>query len=170
MKLGVFTDTAELQEARERVFTPDGYVYEPDEPQIKFGIRPWTRTTQELVNKRAKAKNIAIMDADEALKRVGSGDKRAEAYVRELADFLIKWWENVVYGADVPARKAKKGDPMPCTSQNKVFLFEDVTVAVWIVEEAKKMATVQISEEVKNSDSSSGGAPSPATSLSQTSE
>jgi hypothetical protein len=101
MRLGIYSNTAELQKTREWIFKPNGYEYVEGEDIVKFHLRPWTRTTQGIVDKKAKAKNIAIMDADAALKGVGVGDKKAEAYTRELADFLIAEWENVIAAGPV---------------------------------------------------------------------
>jgi len=169
MKLGIYTNTAELQKTRPWVYTPKGHSYEEGEEQVIFHLRPWTRTTQAIVDKRAKAKGVTIMDADKALKGIGQGDKKAEAYTRELADFLIANWENVVFANDAAFPdddgnmiEYKKGEPIPCESRFKVFLFEDVEVAVEIVKAAQSFASLQINEEVKNVERSSDGVAVPA--------
>lgn len=176
MELGIYTSTAELQRTRPWVYTPKGYVYEDEEPQVVFHLRPWTRSSQAIVDKRAKAKGIKSMDADKALKGIGSGDKQSEAYTREMADFLIVNWENVVFANDCVFPdddgnliEYKKGDPMPCESRFKVFLFEDVNVAVEIVKAAQSFASDQITGETKNSVRSSGGTAVPESLPSQTS-
>lgn len=165
MKFGIYTDRDELQKTRPWVYTPKGYAYEENEDKVIMHLRPWTRTTQAIVDKRARTKNIAIMDADEMLKGIGSGDKKGEAYVRELADYLISDWEGVVFANDHydPETEAhyKKGDPIPCESKYKVMLFEDVTVTLEIIEAARGFASEQISEEQKNSERSSAGSPVP---------
>lgn len=151
MQLGVITDPEKLHATRPWTYTPAGYEYGPDEPRVVFHLRPWTRSTQAIVEKRLKARHQGItMDA--ALKKLGTGDKKAEAYTRELADFLIVDWENVVYADDAPEADAKKGDPIPCTTSAKVFLFENVGLAVKIIEAAQGFATVQLEEEEKNSE------------------
>lgn len=164
MKLGIYADREDLQKTREWIYTPKGYVYEEDEARVSLMLRPFTRTTQATVDKRARSKNLAIMDADEALRGVGSGDKRAEAYTRELADFLIADWTGVVFANDhfdsETQTQFSKGDPIPCTSRYKILLFEDVNVAVEIVTAAQGFATIQISEEAKNSGRSSDGSSS----------
>lgn len=203
MRLGIYTNTAELQKTRPWTYIPAGYQPEDGEAMPVFHLRPWTRTTQGIVDKKAKAKNIAIMDANEALKRVGVGDRKAEAYTRELADFLIAEWDGIVAAGPVFVTNEKgklpqivqdffateptddqvaefiaqhpdliefnKGDALPCESRFKVFLFEDVQVAVDIVKQAQKFATVQVADEAKNAERSSDGTPAPENSQSPTS-
>lgn len=191
MKMGIYSSTAELQKTRPWTYRWPGR--EPGDDDPVFHLRPFTRTTQGIVDKRAKAKGISAMDADAALKGVGLGDKKAEQYTRELADFLIAEWENIVAAGPVfrldengklPSLvqsffatepdddkidefisqhpdlvEFTKGQALPCESRFKVFLFEDVQVAVEIVRAAQSFATVQISDETKNSERSSGGTP-----------
>jgi hypothetical protein len=169
MQLGVYTNTEELQKTRPWTYVPKGYEPEPGEPMPTLHLRPWTRTTQGVVEKRAKARGVTPMDIDDALKGVGTKDPKAEAYVRELADFLIADWTNVAYGTDIPEMGIKKGDALPCVSENKVFLFEDLQVAVDIIDAARSFATVQIKSEAKNAERSSGGAESRENSQNRTS-
>lgn len=173
MKLGIYTDAAELQKTRPWTYTPAGHEYGENEEKVIFHLRPFTRTTQELVTKRAKAKNLVQMSAEDALKGVGVGDQKAEAYTRVLADFLIADWEGIVFASDFVDEESgneyKKGDAIPCESRFKVFLFEDVDVAVQIVKAAQSFATLQISDESKNAGRSSGGTGARESSQSQTS-
>lgn len=164
MRLGIRTNAESiLKETHPWVYAPKGYEYGPDEEKVIFHLRAWTRTAQQIVEKRAKQKNLAIMDADEALKKVGGGDKRAEAYLRELADYLIADWENIVFAEDTTltidgeVQSFKAGDQMPCVQQLKVFVFEDVQVAVDVVEAARGLASVQMADEAKNEGRSSAG-------------
>lgn len=159
MQLGIYTTTEELQKTRPWTYVPRGYEPDPGETMPVLHLRPWTRTTQSIVEKRAKARGITVMSIDEALKGVGEKDQKSEAYVRELADFLIEDWQNVVYGADVPELNVKKGTPLPCTSTHKVFLFESVQVAVDVIEAARSFANIQIRDETKNAERSSDGTP-----------
>lgn len=162
MKLGIMTSANELQKVHAVPYEPEGYVFEENEPRVIFHLRPWTRTTQSIVEKRAKGKGMAVPSDGNPLKGIGSGDKKAEAFTRELAMYLVADWEGVVYGSDMQDDEgnivARKGDPLPCEDANKVFLFEDIAVAVWVVEQAQKLVSQQLRDEVGNSESSSDGA------------
>lgn len=161
MKFGVPVGREEIQKAREWKYIPKDYTPEPDEEMPTFWIKPWTRTLQGLVDKRARAMNIAIMDANEALKGVGTGDKKAEAYVRVLADTLIVDWKNVVFTNDFTdpetGESYKTNDPLPCEAKFKVFVFENTDFVVSVLDAAKSFASSQIEDEAKNSARSSVG-------------
>lgn len=155
--LGIYTDAAELQKTRPWQYTRPGE--EPTEHDAILHLRPFTRTTQGIVERKAKAKGIEVMDADAALAGIGQGDKKAEAFMRVLFDFLIAEWENVVTNNAFfdGERHFDVGAPLPCELRFKVMLIEDMDLAVRLINQAKAMATLQVGDETKNSVRSSGG-------------
>jgi hypothetical protein len=159
MKLGIFTSNEDLQRTRPWIYPPSV----EDEEKVIFHLRPWTRSSLAIVEKRAKAKNIAVMDADQVLWGIGGNDKdrRNEAYLRELANYLIADWEGITFANEFvdpdTGTEYKVGDPMPCDYRMKVFLFENSQLAVDIVSAAQKFATIEITDDAKNSERSFAG-------------
>jgi hypothetical protein len=106
---------------------------------VRLKIRPWTRTTQSIVEK--KAKHGAGIAEGESIIPDGTGDRKSEKFTQSLADYLLDDWENVVDAS---------GAALPCTFANKLWAFESVDLATIVINEAKRLAGKVVRDEAKN--------------------
>ncbi len=146
MKLGVHTDMEALQvPVKCHLDLPE--LNDGTDEKVYLWIRPWTRTAQAIVAKKAKLKGEI---SDEELRAAGTGDLDSERYTRSLANFLLTDWENVT-DVNKVSDEFPQGEPLECNERNKMALFEDLQVALWVVEKAKTLATKKLPGDLKNS-------------------
>jgi hypothetical protein len=148
MKLGIHTNHETASKPRWIVFDMEGYeanLHEQPENQIKFLVRPETRAAVTRVEKLAetqlKARGRNKFETDGSALPQGTNDL-GDHRTRELAKYLVEDWTNV---CDL------EGNPLECNDTNKVWLFENLDIAVWVITQAKDLSSVRIEEERKNS-------------------
>lgn len=149
MKLGILTDVSALQNPQWVYYDEEGFDEGPEEERVAFLIRPQTRTNLAIVERNAKKAELARKRSTNLNRDDIGGEGKGEAWVRELAKFLLVDWRNVVDGAT--------HETLECSEKNKLLLFENTTIALWIIERAKELCSQKIEEETKNSNGSFDG-------------
>jgi hypothetical protein len=140
MNLALATTASDLAEDSWFTFAED------DLAPVRFKIRPWTRTTQSEIDERAK-KRVALKKLEQFRAEgveipKGTGDRKTEAQTVETADYLIEDWENVTDSKD---------RPLECNIVNKLWAFESIDLAMWILARAKERGGRLVEAQAKNS-------------------
>jgi hypothetical protein len=152
MRLGIATNNEAANEAQWVDFDMEGYeanLQEPLEKRIRFKIKPQTRALITHVEKRAELEKKAAgtkrarieAEANELPDAASAAD---DAFSRRLAIALVEDWANV---SDIQTDVA-----LECNNTNKVWLFENINIALWVIEKAKDMASKAIVDDEENSD------------------
>lgn len=124
------------------------YEEAPFNGDVSFLLVPKTREmvkeaeTNAKRNKKYHRHNEINKDGEKVSKQ---GDPQ-EAFVEELAKLVVKDWKGIV--------NKRTKEPIPCTDDTKVLLFNNVDVANWIVKAAGELAVVELDGDEKNSVSS----------------
>lgn len=150
MKLSIPTNNEAASRPQWVDFDMKGYeanLTEPLEKRIRFLVRPQMRTLVTRVEKLAEsaeksAKTFRKADAavEDALPEGSGGDY----FTRELASQLLEDWDNIVDQDEVA---------LECNRTNKIWLFEQIDIAIWVITKAKEIANRTIQDEAKNSNS-----------------
>lgn len=148
MKLSIPTNNETASRSQWVDLDAKGYeanLTEPAHQRIKFLIKPQTRTAVTRVEKLAESAEKSAktfrknnVEAESALPEGSGGDY----FTRELANYLLEDWEGVV--------DSDTGEPIQCDRTNKIWLFEQIDLAIWVITKAKEIAVSTIQDEAKN--------------------
>lgn len=149
MKLGIATNQQAASEPQWVDFDMEGWesnLNDPEDKRVRFLIIPQTRALINRIDARAdnlaKAKGRNKYADDPSLP--SEARDRGDYFTREMAKELTKDWQNVT---DLDE------NPLECNDHNKIWLFENINIAFWIITKAQEISSVRIEDEQKNSSS-----------------
>lgn len=149
MKLGIATTQAGASAPQWIDFDMEGYesnLMEPVDKRIRFLVTPQTRALINRIEKRSenlqKARGRNKYSDEDGMP--AEATDRGDFFTREMAKELLQDWKGV---CDL------EEEPLECNDRNKIWLFENINIAVWVIEKSQSLASTRIEEESKNSSS-----------------
>jgi hypothetical protein len=110
----------------------------PEEERIRLKLRPNNRSALAVIERKTKIRAERLPDE---ILPTASGKSKGEVFVRALADHLVEDWQNF---------EDQDGNLLECNRTNKVWAFENLDLAMFVIAKSKEIAATRIEEDEKN--------------------